>query len=85
MCLHGSVLTNITLVSVPRWDYLTNRTDIPHELMEHQLSVGLELLRSGRAHDLIFLGSSIVDFDLPGVQRSREWIAEFKDEPLMTH
>ena len=65
------------------WDYLTNKTDVPHELMEHQLSVGLKLLRSGRAHDLIFLGSTIVDFNLAGVQRSREWIAEYKNDPLV--
>ena len=70
------------MLGIYMWDYLTNKTDIPHELMEHQLSVGLDLLRSGRVHDLIFLGSTIVDFDLRGVQRSREWIAAHKDEQL---
>ena len=71
------------MLGLHMWDYLTNKTDVPHELMEHQLSVGLKLLRSGRAHDLIFLGSTIVDFNLAGVQRSREWIAEYKNEPLV--
>ena len=72
------------MLGIYMWDYLTSRTDIPHDLMEHQLAVGLDLLRSGRAHDLIFLGSTIVDFDLRGVQRSREWIAANKDEPLIS-
>merc|ERR1712056_115831 len=37
------------------FDYLTNDDVMPPELMEEQLKVALELLHSGRVHDVIFL------------------------------
>jgi hypothetical protein len=64
------------------FDYLSKDQEMPPALMETQLSVALELLHAGRVHDVIFLGSPIVDLPLAMVERSRQWIQEHKNEPL---
>ena len=55
---------------------------MPEDLMNKQLEVALSLLRSGRAHDVILLGSPIVDLPLQAVQQSRAWAAQHHNEPI---
>lgn len=50
--------------------------------MELQLATALSLLHSGAAHDVIFLGSPIVDMPIKMVERTREWVQQHKDEAL---
>ena len=64
------------------FDYLTHDEEMPPELMESQLATALQLLRSGRAHDVIFLGSPIVDMPLAMVERTREWIQQHQGESI---
>jgi hypothetical protein len=56
--------------------------EISPELMELQLATALSLLHSGTAHDVIFLGSPIVDMPIKMVERTREWVQQHKDEAL---
>lgn len=56
--------------------------EISPELMELQLATALSLLHSGAAHDVIFLGSPIVDMPIKMVERTREWVQQHKDEAL---
>ena len=69
------------------FDYLTHHAagaqEMPEGLMSAQLHIALKLLHSGRAHDVIFLGSPIVDLPLAAVQQTRVWLAEHGQEPLV--
>ena len=66
------------------FDYLTHHAagaqEMPESLMTAQLSAALQLLRAGRAHDVIFLGSPIVDLPLAAVQQTRSWLAKHGQE-----
>ena len=69
------------------FDYLTHHAagaqEMPEALMTAQLSAALQLLHAGRVHDVIFLGSPIVDLPLAAVQQTRSWLAEHGQEQLI--
>ena len=68
------------------FDYLTHHAagaqEMPAALMAAQLSAALRLLHAGRVHDVIFLGSPIVDLPLATVEQTRAWLAEHGREPI---
>lgn len=63
------------------WDF-HNRKPVPVELMEHQCELGLEWLRDGRIHDMIFLANTVLDVGLPSAEFSRQWIQKVGGERL---
>ena len=68
------------------FDYLTHHAagaqEMPEALMTAQLNVALQLLHAGRVHDVIFLGSPIVDLPLAAVQQTRAWLAKHGQETI---
>ena len=50
-----------------------NRIPIPVKLMEHQCTLGLELMKQGRLDGLIFTANSLMGVGLPGEKWLRQW------------
>jgi len=63
------------------WDYGQSRP-LPLAQMQRQCELGLQWLRQGRVHGLIFLASCICDLELETTEWTRDWIARVADEPL---
>ncbi|MGQ9682178.1 MAG: hypothetical protein ACUVX9_06560 [Anaerolineae bacterium] len=63
------------------WDY-PNKRPVPLELMQYQCQAAFEWLKQGRIQEMIFLGNTVMDFDLPSVEWTREWIAQVGGEKL---
>ena len=57
---------------------------MPVALMQRQVELGYQWLRTGRIAGIIFLATPIVDFDLEAVEWTRQWIRARGDEVLRT-
>jgi hypothetical protein len=58
------------------------RRALPIELMKQQTESGFKWLKAGRIQGMIFLATPNVDVGLEAVEWTRQWIAQFGDEPL---
>lgn len=63
------------------WDF-DAKQPVPVELMRHQCELGLKWLTEGRIEGMVFIASCLCDFELPGVEWTRRWIAEVGDQYL---
>jgi hypothetical protein len=63
------------------WDF-HNRKPVPVELMRQQCDLGLQWLREGRIHDLIFLANTMLDVGMPSAEFAREWVRKNGGEKL---
>ncbi len=63
------------------WDY-PNKRPVPLELMQYQCQAALEWLRQGRIQEVVYLGNTVMDLDLPSAEWAREWVAQVGCERL---
>lgn len=63
------------------WDFGTHQP-MPLDLMQKQVTLGLQWLRAGQVEGLIFLATNVCDLNLETVAWTRRWIAEAGDEKL---
>ncbi|MFA5193105.1 MAG: hypothetical protein WC740_20540 [Verrucomicrobiia bacterium] len=62
----------------------SNNKPLPVELMQKQVELGYQWLRSGRIQGIIFLSTGTVGAGLEAVDWTRQWIRTHGDEPLPT-
>lgn len=67
------------LLGVYLWDFGDGK-EMPRNLMERQLAVGLDLWRKGETEGFVFLCSSICNRPLPAVECAREWLSRHADD-----
>ncbi len=65
------------------WNY-SEREPMATATMARQCEKGLEWLRQGRIHGMIFLASCLCDLELESVEWTRRWIRDVGDEELIS-
>lgn len=56
-----------------------NKIPVSEEQMEHQCTLGLELMKQGRLDGLVFLGNSVMGVGFPSEKWLGAWIRQVKD------
>jgi hypothetical protein len=64
------------------WKEISIKKPMPVAAMQKQCEQGLDWLRQGRIHGMIFLATCICDLGLETVEWTRDWIQKVGDQKL---